>query len=118
MEMVHTKILYRKEDNKKNQPGDSSHATNTLGICSEGTSYEDRCSRLLINTFSDIPPSVAPPHLGGICLPGSIEEARDLPLEAHQALVTKISSGKQDVPLKRIMWVLFCNIRNVSLMNV
>ena len=99
--MVQTRSLYKKEVNKKNQPGDSSHASSTLGICSEGTSYEDGCSSLPINMLSDIPPSVVPSHTRGICLLSSTGEEGDLPLEAHQALVTKISSGKQDVPLKR-----------------
>ena len=54
-----------------------------------------------MNTFSDIPPSEAPRHARGICLFGSIGEAGDPPLEAHQALVTEISSRKRDVPLKK-----------------
>ena len=87
MEMVQTRSLYKKEDDKKNQPGDSPHATNTLGIGSEGTSYEYRCISHQINTFFDIPPSVAPPHIGGICLLGSTRKAGDFPLETHQALV-------------------------------
>ena len=106
-EMVQTRILYRKEDDKKNQPGDSSHATNTLGSCSEGTSYEYGCSSLPINMFSDILPSVALPHTRGICLLGSTGESWDLPLEAHQALVIEISSEKRDVPLKRDSMVPF-----------
>ena len=116
--MVQIRSLYRKEDDKKNQPGDSSHATNTLGICSEGTSYENGCSNLLINTFSDIFPSIAPPHIGGICLRSSTGEVGDLPLEAHQALVIEISSEKWDVPLKRDSVGPFCNITSVSLTNL
>ena len=42
-----------------------------------------------------------PPHIEGVCLLGSTGEAEDLPLEAHQALVTKISGGERDIPLKR-----------------
>ena len=85
--MVHTRSLYKKEDDKKNQPGDSLHATNTLGICSEGTSYEDGCSSLQINTFSDIMPLEVPPHTRGIFLLGSTGEVGDLPLEENQDLV-------------------------------
>ena len=44
---------------------------------------------------------VAPPHIGGMFLLGSTGEAGDLPLEAHQALITEILSGKRDVPLKK-----------------
>ena len=36
-----------------------------------------------------------------MCLLSSTGEAGDLPLEAHQALVTEILSGKRDVPLKK-----------------
>ena len=42
-----------------------------------------------------------PPHTRGICLLDSTGEAGDLPLEAHQALITEILSRKQDVPLKK-----------------
>ena len=106
--MVQTRSLYRKEDDKKNQPDDSSHATITLGIYSEGTSYEDGCSSLLINTFSDIMPSVAPPHTGGMCLLGSTGEAGDLPLEVHQALVTEISKGTAlGIPLCLELGIVF-----------
>ena len=73
----------------------------TLGICSEGTSYEYGCISLQINTFSDIPPSVAPPHTGGICLLSSTREVGDFPLESYQALVAEISSINWEVPLKK-----------------
>ena len=43
----------------------------------------------------------APPHIGGICLLGSVGEAEDLPLEVHQALVVEISSAKWDALLKK-----------------
>ena len=49
---------------------------------------EDGCKSLQINTFSDTPPSGTSPHMEGVCLLGSTGEAEDLPLEAHQALVT------------------------------
>ena len=65
------------------------------------SSYEDGCSSLEINTFSDTSPLEAPPHTRGICLLGSTGEVEDPPLEAHQALVTKILNEKWDVPLKK-----------------
>ena len=42
-----------------------------------------------------------PPHIEGVCLLGSTGEAEDLPLKAHQALVTKISSRESDIPLEK-----------------
>ena len=99
--MAQTRILCKKEEDKKNQLGDSSYDTNILEIRSKGTSYEDGCSSLRINTFSDIPPSVAPPHTGGICLLGSTGEVGDFPLEAYQALVSKILSISWEVPLNK-----------------
>ena len=101
MEMAQTRSLCKNEEDTKNQPGDSSYATNILEICSKGTSYEDGCSSLQINMFSDIPPSVAPPHTRVIFLLGSTGEERDFPLESHQALVAEISSRKRKVPLKK-----------------
>ena len=89
-EMAQTRSLCKKEEDKKNQLGDSSYATNILEIYSKGTSYEDGCSSLRINTFSDILPSVEPPHTGGICLLSSTRKAGDFPLETHQALVAEI----------------------------
>ena len=100
-EMVQARNQYKKEDDG-NHPGDSSPATNTLGICNEVSSYEDRCSSLQMNMFSSIPPSEVSHHTRGIFLLGSTEEAGDLPLEAHLALVTEISSEKWDVPLKKV----------------
>ena len=99
--MTQTRSLCKKEEDKKNQPGDSSYATNILEICSKGTSYEDGCRNLQINMFSDISPSEAPPHTGGICLLGSAGEAGDLPLEAHQALIAEILGEKGDVSLEK-----------------
>ena len=98
--MVQARKWYRKEDDGK-QLGDSSPATNTFGIYNEVSSYEDRCNSLQMNMFSDIPSSEAPHHTRGICLLGSTGEARDLPPEAHLALVTEILSRKWDVPLKK-----------------
>ena len=62
---------------------------------------EDGCSSLQINTFSDTPPSRMLPHMEGVCLLGSIGEAEDLPLEAHQALVIEISGGEMDALLEK-----------------
>ena len=101
MEMAQTRSLCKNEEDTKNQLGDSSYATSILEICSKGTSHEDGCSILQINTFFDILPSVAPPHIGGICLLSSTGKVGDFPLETHQALVTEISSRKRELPLKK-----------------
>ena len=42
-----------------------------------------------------------PPDIEEVCLLGSTGEAKDLPLKAHQALVTEISGGERDIPLER-----------------
>ena len=42
-----------------------------------------------------------PPRMEGVCLLGSTGEVEDLPLEAHQALVTEISGGERDIPLEK-----------------
>ena len=62
---------------------------------------EDGCSSLQINAFFDTLPSGTLPHTEGVCLLDSTGEAEDLPLEAHQALVTEISRGERDIPLER-----------------
>ena len=62
---------------------------------------EDGCSSLQINTFFDTLPSGTPPHTEGVCLLSSTGEAEDLPLEAHQTLVTEILGGERDIPLER-----------------
>ena len=100
-EMAQTRSLYRKEDDKKKQLGNSSPATNTSGICDEASSHREGCNNPQINTFSNVLPSGVPPHIGGICLLGSIGEAEDLPLEAHQALIAKILGKKGNVSLNK-----------------
>ena len=99
--MAQTRNLYRKEDDKKKLPGNTSLATNTSGVCDEVSSHRKGCSGPHMNTFSNVPPSGVPPHTGGICLLGSAGEAEDLPLEAHQDLVVEILSAKGDASLKK-----------------
>ena len=41
------------------------------------------------------------PHMEGVYLLGSTQEAKDLTLEAHQALVTEILGGERDIPLEK-----------------
>ena len=100
-EMVQSKNLYGRRDDKKKLPCNPSPATDTLGICDEVLSHGEGCSSPQINMFSDVSPSGVPPHTGGICLLGSVGEAEYLRLEAHQALVAEILGEKWDVSLKK-----------------
>ena len=101
---MQSRDFYGREDNKKKQLGNSSPATDSSGVCDEVSSHEEGCSSPYINTFFNVLPSGISPHIGGICLLGSIGEKEDLPLEEHEeseALVAKIWSEKREVPLKK-----------------
>ena len=99
--MVQSRNLYVSGDDKNKLPCNPSPATDTSGVCDGVSSHEEGCSSPQINMLFDIPPSEAPPHIGGIFLLDSAGGARVLPLEEHQALVEEISGKKGDVSLKK-----------------
>ena len=99
--MVQSRNWYEKEDDKEKLPCNPSPDTDTSGICDEVSSHGEGCNNPQINTFFDVLPSGVQPHIGGICLLGSVGEVEDLPLNAHQALVAEISGEKGDVSLKK-----------------
>ena len=83
-EMVHSRNLYGREDDKEKQSCNPSPFTDTSRICDGVLSHEEGCSSPQINTFFNVLPSRMSPHKGGIFLPCSIGEKEDLPPEAHE----------------------------------
>ena len=100
-EMMQSRNLYVRGDDKKKLPCNPSPATATSRSFDEVLSHGEGCNNPQINMIFDVLPSGVPPHIGGICLLGSTAKAEDLPLEAHQALIAEILSAKGDSSLKK-----------------
>ena len=102
-EMVKSRNLYRREDDKEKQSCNPSLFTDMSGICDEVLSHEEGCSSPQINIFFNVLPSGISPHEGGMCLLGLVEEKEVIHPEAceeGEALVAGILSERVDVSLE------------------
>ena len=72
-EMVPSRNLYGKEEDKEEWSCNPSPAIDTSRVCDEVLSHEEGCNSPQINNIFNFFPSGISPHKGGIFLLGSVE---------------------------------------------